>query len=62
MLVLTRKQGQEIHIGQEITIKVIKTGSTVKIGIDAPPSIRVLRGELESVPAGDQVSLRLASA
>ena len=53
MLVLTRKQGQEIHIGQDITIKVIKTGSTVKIGIDAPKAVRVLRAEVEPLPASD---------
>ena len=49
MLVLARKKGQEIHIGQDITIKVIKTGSTVKIGIDAPQDVRVRRAEIDSV-------------
>lgn len=62
MLVLTRKQGQEIHIGQDIVVKVIKTGSTVKVGIDAPASIRVLRGELESAGTVDLVAARRASA
>ena len=47
MLVLTRKQGEEIHIGNEIVVKVIKTGrSTVKLGIEAPREVRVIRGEL----------------
>ncbi len=47
MLVLTRKQGDTIQVGDEITVKVIKTGKgTVKIGIEAPSHVKVLRGEL----------------
>ena len=47
MLVLTRKRSEMIRIGDHIVIKVIKTGrTTVKIGIDAPENVRVLRGEL----------------
>ena len=47
MLVLTRKQGELIHIGEGIAVKVIKTGKgTVKIGIEAPAHVKVLRGEL----------------
>lgn len=47
MLVLTRKKSQMIQIGDDIVVKVIQTGrSTVKIGVDAPAHVRVLRGEL----------------
>ena len=47
MLVLTRKQGERIQIGDGIVIKVIKSGkNTVKIGIEAPKDVRVMRGEL----------------
>ena len=47
MLVLTRKRSQMIRIGGDIVIKVLKTGkSTVKIGIEAPRHVRVLRAEL----------------
>ncbi len=53
MLVLTRKPAEMIQIGDDIVIKVIKTShGTVKIGIDAPEHIRVMRGELlEQVPS-----------
>lgn len=52
MLVLTRKRSEMIQIGDDIVIKVIKTGrTTVKIGIDAPDHVRVLRAEL----CGDEV-------
>jgi carbon storage regulator len=47
MLVLTRKTSEMIQIGDEIVVKVIRTGkSTVKIGIEAPAHVRVLRAEL----------------
>lgn len=47
MLVLTRKPAETIQIGDDIVIKVIKTArGTVKIGIEAPGNVRVIRGEL----------------
>lgn len=47
MLVLTRKNAETIQIGDGILIKVIKTGrGSVKIGIEAPSDVRVMRGEL----------------
>ncbi len=52
MLVLTRKRDEFIKIGSNIVIRVIKTSSgSVKLGIDAPASVRVLRGELATVEA-----------
>ena len=47
MLVLTRKPAEMIKIGDYIVIKVIKTArGAVKIGIEAPSGVRVIRGEL----------------
>ena len=47
MLVLARKKDETIQIGDSIVIKVISCGrGKVKIGIEAPASVRVLRGEL----------------
>lgn len=47
MLVLSRKLNQEITIGDNVTITVLKIkGNTVRLGIDAPRHIRVVRGEL----------------
>ena len=49
MLILTRKRSETIQIGDDILIKVIKTGrNTVKLGIEAPSEVRVLRGELSA--------------
>lgn len=55
MLVLTRKKSEMIHIGDHIVIKVISTGrGKVKIGIEAPGEVRVMRAEMlgHSVPEG----------
>jgi carbon storage regulator CsrA len=47
MLVLTRKQADTICIGDDIVVKVIQTGrGNIKLGIDAPRHVRVLRGEV----------------
>ena len=47
MLVLSRRAGQSIRIGDDITIHIVRTGSDkVRIGIDAPRSVNVVRTEL----------------
>jgi carbon storage regulator CsrA len=47
MLVLTRKQGERIQIGDDITITVVRTkGKSVRLGIQAPAHVPVLRGEI----------------
>jgi carbon storage regulator CsrA len=52
MLVLTRKRAESIKIGNDIVIKVIHTSrGTVKLGIDAPAHVRVLRAELAEFTA-----------
>lgn len=52
MLVLTRKLQQQIRIGDQITVTILRVkGHTVRIGIEAPRDVRVVRGELP--PKGD---------
>lgn len=47
MLVLTRKAGEGIVIGDDISIKVIEIkGGAVRIGIDAPRSSKIYRQEV----------------
>jgi len=49
MLVLTRKTSETIHIGDNISLTVIQTnGNSVRIGIDAPRDVTILRGELQN--------------
>lgn len=48
MLVLSRKESQRIRLGDSIVITIVKiSGDKVRIGIDAPGDILVLRDELE---------------
>lgn len=47
MLILTRKPGQTIQVGDKIVLQVIATrGSQVKLGLLAPEQVKILRGEL----------------
>lgn len=47
MLVLRRKAGEAIVLSQVITIRVLNVeGDRVKLGIDAPPDVIVVREEL----------------
>ena len=48
MLVLSRKQSQRIKLGDSIIITVVRVaGDKVRLGIDAPRDMLVLRDELE---------------
>jgi carbon storage regulator len=47
MLILTRKSGEGIRIGDRITLKVIEIrGNQVRLGIDAPKDMSVHREEI----------------
>jgi carbon storage regulator len=47
MLVLSRKQNEKIRIGGNIIIDIVSVSENqVKIGIEAPPEIKILREEL----------------
>jgi len=46
MLVLSRRAGESILIGDDIKIHIVKTGDRVRIGIEAPRSVNVVRTEL----------------
>jgi carbon storage regulator len=46
MLVLTRKPGEKVVIGNGITVTVVEVrGKRVRVGIEAPGQVRLLRGE-----------------
>jgi carbon storage regulator len=56
MLVLSRKVGERILIGDNIAVTVVRiTGSGVRIGVEAPSEMAVIRQELK-----DQLESRTA--
>ena len=51
MLVLSRKEGEKLVIGNDITLVVSKiSGNRVTVGIEAPPDVKIFRGELKQAP------------
>ncbi len=51
MLVLSRKETQKIRLGDDIVITVVRLGGDkVRLGIEAPKEMLVLRDELEALP------------
>lgn len=55
MLVLSRKLGQKIVIGENIVLTVVKIdGFQIRLGIEAPREVSVMRSEL--VENGDSVT------
>jgi carbon storage regulator CsrA len=66
MLVLTRKYQEKIRIGDNITITVLRTkGKAVRLGIEAPANVPVIRGELsfehDSKGATETISFKEAA-
>ena len=55
MLVLTRKEGERIQIGDNICITVVRiVGGGVRLGVEAPPEVSVLRSELKEKIDGER--------
>ena len=51
MLVLSRKETQRIRLGNSIVVTVVRvSGDKVRLGIEAPSDVLVLRDELEPRP------------
>ena len=52
MLVLSRKPTEKIRLGNSIVVTVVRvSGDKVRLGIEAPPDVVVLRDELNEEPA-----------
>ena len=53
MLVLSRREKQKIKVGDSIIITIVRvSGDKVRVGIEAPSNVLVLRDELEAFPTG----------
>jgi carbon storage regulator len=63
MLIITRRPGEKILLGDDVIVEVIEvSGSSVRIGIDAPRSIPVYREEIwRSVKEENAAAARTAA-
>ena len=59
MLVLSRKESEKIKLGDDIVLTIVRvTGDRVRLGIEAPPELLILREELD--PNKDQDEKKVA--
>ena len=55
MLILTRRANQSIDIGPDITVTILRVSNgNVRIGIDAPGEVIILRSELPPAPCSGE--------
>ncbi len=60
MLVLSRRERQRIRLGDSIVVTVVRvSGDKVRLGIEAPPDVLVLRDELQPFSVVDGVELTI---
>lgn len=63
MLVLSRKESQRIRLGDSIVLTIVKiAGDKVRVGIEAPDNVLVLRDELQPFDADHAKSTAAAVA
>lgn len=64
MLVLSRKEGESLMIGDQISITIlsVEAGGQVNIGICAPKEVLILRSELQKAVTANQDAADLAPA
>ena len=62
MLVLSRKPGERILIGDDVAVTIVRIGpNTVRLGIDAPKNLNIVREELCESKAPSQRSQAAAA-
>ena len=60
MLVLTRKVGERIRIGDDVTLQVLEVrGGQVRLGLAAPAEVRIFREEVFLAIAGQNQGAQL---
>jgi carbon storage regulator len=58
MLVLSRRENEQIKLGDSIVLTVVKlSNDRVRLGINAPADVLVLRAELDTHPVNNSVAL-----
>lgn len=53
MLILSRRETERVRLGDSIVVTIVRvSGDKVRLGIEAPPDVLVLRDELQPFTAG----------
>jgi carbon storage regulator len=62
MLVLSRKIGEQVVIGDKITVTIMEVkGDSVRLAFDAPKDIKIYRGEIYAAIASENKQAAVAS-
>lgn len=63
MLVLSRKPGERILIGDSIAVTIVRIGpTTVRLGIDAPREMNIVREEIATARVEDETVVDVSAA
>jgi carbon storage regulator len=61
MLVLSRRPGEKVFIGEDVTLTVVQVaGNRVRLAIDAPGKVRILRAEVGARRRGPAATGKVA--
>ncbi len=51
MLILSRRESERVYLGDDIVLTIVRvSGDKVRIGVEAPSNVKILRNELEVSP------------
>ena len=59
MLILSRRESERVYLGEDIVLTIVRvSGDKVRIGVEAPPNVKILRTELDTAarPAAESES------
>ncbi|MBM3725385.1 MAG: carbon storage regulator [Acidobacteria bacterium] len=60
MLVIRRRPGESLYVGAEVRVEVLSVeGSQVKLGIEAPRAVTILRDEVRATQQANLAAARL---
>ncbi len=60
MLVLSRKEGEKVFIGENIVVEVLKVkGNRITLGFVAPQEVQIMRSELSKPTAAKPIEVEL---
>ncbi len=60
MLVLSRKVGERVHVGDKVVVTIVRIGpNAVRLGIEAPKDMNIVRAELLDSDGGDAEGVEL---